>query len=143
MSKQRVPRDVRLRVADAAHFRCAYCQTAERIVGPMLEIDHIVPESLGGSSDEENLTLACPLCNSYKGTQLAAPDPISGEMVPLFHPHQQRWEEHFEWREGGVVVHGITAVGRATVAALQMNHPDVVKTRLLWVSVGWHPPADH
>jgi hypothetical protein len=33
-------------------------------------------------------------------------------------------------------------VGRATVLALQMNHPDVVSVRQMWVTVGWHPPAD-
>ena len=142
MSKARVPKNIRLKVAAAAHYRCAYCQTAERIIGPLLEVDHIVPESLGGTGDEHNLTLACPLCNSHKSNLTEALDPISGELFPLFDPHNHRWEEHFEWEETGTVVRGKTAIGRATVAALQMNHPDVVTTRQLWVSVGWHPPEN-
>ena len=50
---------VRPRVAEAARFRCGYCLTAERIIGPLIEIDHLIPESRGGTSDEENLWLAC------------------------------------------------------------------------------------
>ncbi len=46
------------------------------------------------------------------------------------------------WIEGGVSILGKTAKGRATVAALNMNHPDVVLARRLWVSAGWHPPCD-
>jgi hypothetical protein len=33
-------------------------------------------------------------------------------------------------------------VGRATVAALNMNHPLIVEARYRWVQVGWHPPQD-
>ena len=43
------------RVAVAARFRCGYCLTSQRIIGPLLEIDHIIPEARGGTSDEENL----------------------------------------------------------------------------------------
>ncbi|MFQ5592915.1 MAG: hypothetical protein ACE5HA_02075 [Anaerolineae bacterium] len=46
------------------------------------------------------------------------------------------------WIEEGAVIQGITATGRATVSALQMNHPDVVAVRRLWVIAGWHPPQD-
>jgi hypothetical protein len=43
--------------------------------------------------------------------------------------------------DGGALIEGITEVGRATVAALNMNHPDIVATRRLWLDVGWHPPV--
>lgn len=38
-----------------ARYRCGYCQTAEAIVGTPMEIDHIIPESLGGLTEEDNL----------------------------------------------------------------------------------------
>ncbi len=140
MSKQAIARDVRARVAQAANHRCAYCQTSERIVGPLLEIDHIVPESKGGSSDESNLTLACPLCNSHKSDALEAIDPQTDRWTRLFNPRLDQWAVHFEWTEDGAVIQGKTVIGRATVQALDLNHPDVVVARSLWVSVGWHPP---
>lgn len=47
----------------AAGFRCGYCLTSQRVIGPLLEIDHIVPQAQGGTHDEDNLFLACPMCN--------------------------------------------------------------------------------
>ncbi len=37
---------------------------------PGLEIDHVYPEALGGSSEPENLVLACRRCNRSKGTKV-------------------------------------------------------------------------
>lgn len=140
MSKRVVPRDLRKRVALSASHRCAYCQTSQQIIGPLLEIDHIVPESKGGSSEESNLTLACPLCNSRKSDVTEAVDPASGRLTPLFNPKLEQWTTHFEWTDNGAVITGRTATGRVTVLILDLNHPDVVAARRLWVSVGWHPP---
>jgi hypothetical protein len=142
MSTARIPAALRLRIAQAARFRCGYCLTSQRIIGPLLEIDHYIPEARGGTTDEENLWLACPMCNSHKSDRIDAIDPETGVTVPIFNPCQEQWEIHFEWVEGGTVIRGKTSVGRGTVAALQVNHPDVVAARRLWVEVGWHPPDD-
>jgi hypothetical protein len=61
--------------------------------------------------------------------------------VPLFNPRSGVWDEHFEWIEEGTVIRGKTPQGRATAAALYMNHPDIVAARRLWVIAGWHPPT--
>jgi 5-methylcytosine-specific restriction endonuclease McrA len=82
MSPRNISAALRQRVAEAARFRCGYCLTAQRIIGPLLEIDHFIPESRGGSSDEENLWLACPMCNSHKADRQEALDPESRAMVP-------------------------------------------------------------
>ena len=105
-----------------------------------LELDHIIPEALNGTSDETNLWLACPRCNRYKGMQIEATDEISGEVVPLFNPRQEQWQDHFVWEEDGLYIAGTTAIGRATVAALQLNNPFVVYSRKVWIDAGWHPP---
>jgi hypothetical protein len=141
MSPRTISAALRRRVAEAAGFRCGYCLTAQRIIGPLLEIDHLIPESRGGTSDEENLWLACPMCNSHKADRQEALDPESQTLVPLFNPRTARWEEHFEWIEGGTMIRGMTPQGRATVVALQMNHQDIVAARRLWVIAGWHPPT--
>ncbi|BAZ12013.1 HNH endonuclease [Calothrix sp. NIES-4071] len=36
----------------------------------------------------------------------------------------------------------ITACGRATVIALQLNNVYAVTVRQAWVSAGWHPPIE-
>ncbi|RIK39276.1 MAG: HNH endonuclease [Chloroflexi bacterium] len=142
MSVRYISPTLRQKVAEFANYRCCYCQTSQRIIGPLLEIDHIIPEARGGSSQEDNLAIACPMCNSHKSDRIDAIDLDSQTVVRLFHPRRDRWNEHFEWAENGAVIRGKTPVGRATVLALQMNHPDVVSVRQMWVTVGWHPPAD-
>jgi len=103
-------------------------------------IDHIVPESADGQTIWENLCVACHSCNEFKGAQVASKDPLTGRRVHLFHPQQQLWSEHFCWSEDGTNIIGLTPVGRATVVALNLNHPIIVEARRRWVRVGWHPP---
>ncbi|EFH81303.1 RNA-guided endonuclease IscB [Ktedonobacter racemifer] len=45
--------------------RCAYCQAT----GVPLEIDHVVPQSRGGSDRIANLVIACHTCNQCKADQ--------------------------------------------------------------------------
>ena len=39
--------------------------------------------------------MPCVLCNRYKGSDIAAVD-HSGQVVRLFDPRRDQWEEHFE-----------------------------------------------
>jgi hypothetical protein len=87
-------------------YRCGYCHTQEAVVGSPMEIDHIVPEVLGGATVEGNLWLACSLCNSSKGARVAALDPVTGEMVALFNPRRQSWPDHFVWEGDGTLIAG-------------------------------------
>lgn len=137
-----VPASVRERVAVQARYRCGYCLTPEAIVGTPMEIDHIMPQSLGGLTEEANLWLACSLCNSHQGDRIAALDPPTGVIVRLFDPRNLTWCDHFAWTLDGLGIVGLTAIGRATVVALNMNRPSLVKARQLWVAAGWHPPAE-
>jgi 5-methylcytosine-specific restriction endonuclease McrA len=105
-------------------------------------VDHIVSEASGGETEIENLCLACHSCNEFKGARVASEDPMTGKTVALYHPRRQRWADHFRWSWDGGEVVGTTAIGRATVAALKMNHPIIVQARRRWGAVGWHPPAE-
>ena len=107
-----------------------------------MEIDHIMPESLGGSTEEDNLWLACSFCNEYKGDRVAGLDPISGDIASLFNPRNQHWDQHFRWVNSAEHIEGITATGRATVITLRLNRPLLIRARRLWIAVGWHPPHD-
>jgi hypothetical protein len=93
------------------------------------KIDHLIPESLGGPTSEENLWLACSLCNAYKGERIAAPDPQTGALVRLFDPRHEAGVNHFIWIQNDTWIFGLTATGRATVAALRLNRPAPVRAR--------------
>jgi HNH endonuclease len=133
---------VRARVRASAQDRCGYCQSLQKYVLGILEIEHIIPKAAGGSDEEENLWLACRLCNSYKGIQTQGQDPESDRNVKIFNPRFQQWTRHFTWINNGTHIEGITACGRATVIAMQLNNPYAVPVRQAWISAGWHPPTE-
>ena len=136
----RITKAMREFVLQRAHARCEYCATQMAIVVEM-EIDHIVPESAGGATVEENLALACVSCNAHKSNFQRAEDPDSGEQVRLYNPRTDIWAEHFVWQLEGTLISGVTAIGRATVDRLRMNRSAVVSARSHWVQAGWHPPT--
>jgi len=139
MSQAYISLALRATVADIARHRCGYCLTLERIVGALFTIDHIVPESLGGTTTLDNLCLACWGCNLHKNNRIAAVDPTTRELTRLYNPHTQIWVEHFEWQATGLLVAGITPTGRATVYALKLNRAPLVTARQFWIKAGWHP----
>jgi len=65
---------------------------------------------------------------------LSSIDPATGEVVRLFNPREDTWQEHFVF-EGSEVI-GITLVGRATVNLLRMNAPHRVELRGEWLAEG-------
>lgn len=138
---QRIPAALRERVLAEARGRCAYCRSAEALLGVTFEIDHIVPQSAGGETSADNLCLSCPTCNRYKAARQTALDPLSGENTFLYQPLMQRWSDHFAWSDDGAVIIGLTSAGRATIAALRMNRPVLMQMRHYWVTLGLHPPV--
>lgn len=135
--------DVDRRVRIAADHRCGYCLSPQHLVMARLEIEHIFPLAKGGSDDETNLWLACPICNGHKSAKIDGVDPIRKTSVPLFNPRTQSWHEHFAWTDDGLRIEGLTSIGRATVVALHLSDdPDAITVRSYWVLAGWHPPTD-
>ena len=143
MSKTYISKSLRQKVAAKARHRCGYCLTSETITGMPLDVEHIRPEALGGPTIEENLWMACSVCNNFKGERINALDPVSGEVVALFNPRRHIWTEHFAWSSPGDEVMGLTSTGRATVIALQLNRELLVEARRIWVGAGLHPPTDY
>jgi hypothetical protein len=62
-----------------------------------------------------------------------------GDEVPLFSPRTQAWQEHFRRAEDHERVLGLTATGRATVAARDLNNELRAEGRRLWFTTGWLP----
>lgn len=135
-----IPASLREQVRVTARFCCGYCQIQETVSGIRLTIEHIIPTALGGQDLEDNLWLSCRLCNEAKGKLITALDPESKTIVPLYNPRTQSWYEHFDWDKSQTQIVGLTAIGRATILALDMNHPFRVRSRALWVEAGFHPP---
>ncbi|MCB1234658.1 MAG: HNH endonuclease [Verrucomicrobiae bacterium] len=119
--------DPDLTVRQRAANRCEYCRISQRLQGAIFHIEHIVPRTKDGTDDLENLALACPSCNLRKSDRVEAPDPRFGTAVPLFHPRRDKWGDHFFLHEGEI--QALTAVGRATAAALDFNHPRRLRIR--------------
>jgi hypothetical protein len=140
VSTTRVGHRLRAQVLADAGGRCGYCRSSEEITGAPLEVEHLVPEVLGGPTRRDNLWASCRQCNAYKGGRIEAIDPTTALTVPLFDPRCHVWVEHFAWIEGGAYVEGQTPIGRATVEALALNRPLLVRARRRWISAGWHPP---
>jgi hypothetical protein len=131
---------LRERVIKRARGRCEYCQTQQAIVVSM-QIDHIIPEADGGTTNADNLCLACVGCNGYKLNFQTGHDPETGAEVQLFNPRTQDWSQHFGWCDDGLRLVGHTPTGRATIDRLRINRDAMISARRRWVEAGWHPPG--
>lgn len=80
------------------------------------------------------LALSCSLCNKHKGSDLASYDPETGEIVPLYLPRLNEWNEHFCLSEAEFVP--LTAIGRVLFRLLQFNRKDRVEERQLLLEAG-------
>ena len=88
----------------------------------------------------ENLAFSCGGCNGHKYTKIQALDPVSRELVSLYNPRTQKWLDNFVWSDDFLQAVGLTAIGRATINALQINRSGVVNMRKLLLMAGLHPP---
>ena len=132
-----LPPGLRAQVRDLDQGACSYCRSPEELSVTAFEIDHIVPLSAGGTSDLDNLCLACTACNRLKSSRQDAVDPTTGMVAPLFHARRQRWSDHFRWNQEQTEIVGLTPTGRATVYALHMNRPPLIRLRRLWRRLGY------
>ena len=135
-----IPAQLRHLVLVRAANICEYCRAQAMYSSDPITVDHIIAQSLGGITTENNLACSCFGCNQHKAIRVMALDPTTALRVPLFHPRQQRWEEHFAWNEDFTQMLGITPTGRATIEALQVNRFGLVNLRRALHAIGEHPP---
>ena len=69
IKKETIPLSLRFKILQRDNFKCQYCGRSAKD-GAILEIDHIVPKSKGGTDDPENLITACRECNRGKGNKI-------------------------------------------------------------------------
>ncbi|WP_445630724.1 HNH endonuclease [Nostoc sp. DSM 114167] len=135
-------------VRKRANYLCEYCHSPERISTTRFTVDHLIPKSIGGDDEINNLALACRRCNERRYNFIAGYDSETQAVVPLFNPRQQIWSEHFLWSADGRTIIGITPTGRATCKRLDMNderYPEddsIQSARGFWFQAGLHPPSE-
>ncbi len=122
MSRAYLSAELRRQVRADAGGRCGYCHSSETFLSMPLDVEHLMPEARGRLTVRENLWIACPRCNDFKGDRLDASDPRTGQRILLYHPRLQRWTDHFAWALEGIRIDGQTPEGRATVDALRLNN---------------------
>jgi hypothetical protein len=140
MAEDRVSTQLRMFVSERAQFCCEYCWSQESFATQSFSIEHIVPKARGGLTDSSNLAFACQGCNGHKSAKLLGVDPIGGDLVRLFNPRSDVWQEHFLWNEDYSEIVGLTAVGRTTIFELRLNRSNLVNLRQALYTVGKHPP---
>jgi len=106
-------------VRQRAAQRCEYCHLPDRVSHAVFQIDHVIAKQHIDDESLHNLAWSCSRCNGYKGPNLSSIDPVSGDIVELFNPRKQTWNEHFELH--GPLIVGLSPTGRATARLLAMN----------------------
>ena len=131
--------ELQQQVETRARQRCEYCLMHQSLQGASFHVEHITPTSLGGVDDLDNLAWACPGCNLKKSNRMTILDPETKVEVRLFHPRLDRWEEHFAWQEYTVI--GLTPIGRALIAAFNLNHERRLRIRQAEEIFALFPPG--
>ena len=132
-----IPGALRRTVYERADGRCEYCLMHEDDCYMPHEVDMVFAEQHGGDAVIGNLCLSCVMCSRYKGADLATLDMQSSELVLVFNPRLDRWNDHF--RFDGVLIEPLTPKGRATVRLLRMNDYPRVLERGALVKLGRLP----
>ena len=132
-----IPEKLHDLVNQRAAGRCEYCLIHNDDVFRPHEVDHIVAEKHGGQTHADNLCLSYFDCNRHKGSDLASLDLETTDIVFLFHPRRDRWQDHFRLEDA--VIQPISPQGRATVRLLQFNTPRRIAERAALRQLGKYP----
>jgi hypothetical protein len=141
MPKDRITAEQKRKIAERARHCCEYCRSQARFAVQPFSMEHIIPQSRGGTNLLDNLALACQGCNNYKYNKIEDEDPVTGARVPLYHPRRHSWSEHFAWNDDFTIIIGVTPTGRATVKSLLLNREGAINLRKMLYAMGEHPPT--
>jgi hypothetical protein len=132
--------DMRRLVIDRANNCCEYCRLSQDDSTFSFQIDHIISEKHGGQTTPDNLSLSCPHCNAFKGSDIASIDRDTDQLTLLYNPRTRLWHSHFYLN--GPLIEALTPEGRVTVRLLQFNHPRQVAERIGLITLGRYPCLD-
>jgi HNH endonuclease len=134
MSSSYVPAALRQLVTARACGKCEYCRFPQAAALFSFQVEHIISEKHDGLTESENLALACPCCNRFKGSDLGSIDIITKTLTPFFNPRTERWLDHFQMETSGRIV-PLTPEGRVTARILQFNDAERVSERSQFIAL--------
>jgi hypothetical protein len=137
MTNNAISFSLRQLVIERAQGRCEYCLIHQDFSIYTHEIDHIIAVKHGGQTLLENLALSCLPCNRHKGSDFATLDPNNGEIIRLFNPRLQVWDEHFTLKNAEII--GITDIGQATSRLLMFNTSSRMRSRKSLIDQSLYP----
>jgi len=137
MTSNSISAELRKLVIQRASGCCEYCLRHQDFSIYTHEVDHIIAVKHGGETTADNLALSCLSCNRHKGSDFATIDQVTKEIVPLFNPRRQVWDEHFYLE--GARIEGKIQIGQGTARLLQFNVPNRVLERQVLMSQGLYP----
>ena len=115
-------------VIKRANSRCEYCKIHLENSFFTFHLEHIISIKHGGKTVQENLALACPICNLNKGSDVATFIEDIEVMIRFYNPRIDKWDEHFTLESTGFIS-SKSIIGNATVKILNLNHPDSIIER--------------
>lgn len=115
--------DIREALEKETSLKCSYC---ESLIGAVARehIEHIQPRAYRPELVVywENLTLACPRCNGYKGDYF-------NEAEPLLNPYTDDLQGHLSFLGATVTYRPGSHVGQRTVLRLRLYRVDLMLAR--------------
>jgi 5-methylcytosine-specific restriction endonuclease McrA len=106
------------------HGKCAYCESKIRHITPG-DVEHIIPKSKVPAKifEWENLTLACPNCNTNKSNHF-------GNHEGFVDPYEVEPSEHFFFSGPMILPSPISNPGLLTEKVLKLNRPELIERRI-------------
>lgn len=126
---------IRKFIAARANFRCEYCMKPEIVANFSFHIEHIISRQHGGTNHLSNLAYACSWCNWKKGPNIATVLHEKGDLLPIFHPREDIWNDHFKVEEGVII--GKTDIAKGTIRLLDMNTVELIMERKVLTESGF------
>ncbi len=139
MSKTYVPVALRQFVRTRAKSLCEYCLIREEDTYFGCQVDHIISEKHGGSTQEDNLAYACLYCNRNKGSDIGSILWQPRRFCRFFNPRLDHWTDHFSLN--GINITALTNIGEVTVRILDFNHIDRRIERKELADIGQYPSS--
>ena len=124
---------------------CAFCRIHVPLACVPMHREHIVYKDAHPQWMflPENLCIACPVCNGFKGTTevLSNPQtktyPKTGDGFRIIHPLFDRYSENIEL-VGGVLYRGKTAKGKFTIATCHLYRVKLAEERVTHIMIEEH-----
>ena len=140
MSKIYIPVAIQRAILELSRDYCEYCVIPSNFSTDFFHYEHIIPLVLNSQTELSNLARSYGICNNNKRDKIDNIDPLTKEIVRLYHPRQDIWTEHFQWSDDNLYIVGLTAIGRSTIDLLKLNRINAFNLRKLLKMGGLHPP---